>query len=396
MIALSNLVDLQNSYKNVRMVQEKTPIMILNRWDLEFEDKNLFVLNANEIIASRFADFLPGIPVLAQNVGLGVGEIMEVKVPFGSSYVYRHISSIEQNSWKIAAIYRGQNMILPRSNIMIQPNDILLLIGSPNVLQNVYNSIKRELGQFPAPFGDNLYCYINMMKMGVEEIKRLTDDALTLHARFNNKKLIIKIVNPTDLDCIEKLKSYANRYVEVIVEYRAGEFEQSVAKDIKRYNIGLMIVTNRMFSNKKTREVLAQTGVAIFKISDRGVAMVKVGGILAYEGTNKEKMSSIVYDVSKQLELHITIYDFDPDDHGINHELIDHYRNLSKLYSTPIDIQELKNNPILELSDNNEILYFINFNKNVVDSGLLSYFSTNFEKLHFKFEQSNQIFIPTE
>jgi hypothetical protein len=278
---------------------------------------------------------------------------------------------------------------------MIQPNDILLLIGSPNVLQNVYNSIKRELGQFPIPFGDNLYCYINMLKMAQDEIKRLTDDALLLHSKFNNKKLIIKIANPTDLECVQKLKKYNNRYVEVIIDYQNGSFEKSVSEDIKKYNIGLMLVTNRMFSSKKVRRVLYQTKISILKLSDQGISCVKTGGVLAYDGTNKEKLSSIVYDVSKQLGLDISIYDFDPENSGVNQDLIDHYRNLSKLYSTNINIKELSDNPILELSDNKEILYFVNFSKNVVGSGIFSHFSTNFEKLHFKFKHSNQLFIPT-
>ena len=39
---------------------------------------------------------LPNVPVLAQNIGLKQGEIMEIRIPFGSSYAYRYIGSIEQ------------------------------------------------------------------------------------------------------------------------------------------------------------------------------------------------------------------------------------------------------------------------------------------------------------
>ena len=123
----------------------------MSSWELDEEhkeifakDKHLDIVDIRDIAASRLMDYLPDLPVLADNIGLSEGEIMEVKVPIGSSYMYRHISSVAQKKWRIALIYRGSEIILPKPNIMIQPSDILLIVGDPNVLQNVYRSIKRE------------------------------------------------------------------------------------------------------------------------------------------------------------------------------------------------------------------------------------------------------------
>ena len=163
MIMMSNELDVKATYANIRKVDSKVRVVIMDRWDLKIEDKRLLMLNSREILASRFTDHLPNTPIVAQNIGLGIGEIMEVSVPVGSSYAYRHLASIEQSRWKIAAIYRSNTLILPRPALMLLPNDLLLLVGDPKVLQSVFKSIKRELGQFPSPFGSNIHCIIQCL-----------------------------------------------------------------------------------------------------------------------------------------------------------------------------------------------------------------------------------------
>lgn len=96
MIIMGNKIDTVASYENIRRIDNNISIIVYDKWDLDIDDQNLILLNANEILSNRLVDYLPNVPIIAQNVGLGLGEIMEVLVPFGSSYVYRHIGSIEQ------------------------------------------------------------------------------------------------------------------------------------------------------------------------------------------------------------------------------------------------------------------------------------------------------------
>jgi len=154
-IVVKKRFDALESYKNIRVLSKDIHIVLLDKWHIKSDDKNLTLLNSNEILSSRLFDFLPNVSVIAQNVGLGIGEIMEIDVPFGSPYVYRHISSIRQKSWQISAIYRANDLILPKPSTMIYPNDILLVIGDPNILPSVSISIKQEFGSFPSPYGKN-------------------------------------------------------------------------------------------------------------------------------------------------------------------------------------------------------------------------------------------------
>ena len=133
MIVVSKKIDAMGTYNNIRTVDKEVQVVLLDRWQLDMEDHRLEILGSRDVLSSRFVDFLPDMPVIAQNVGLGAGEIMEIRVPIGSSYVYRHLASIVQKKWRISGIYRANSLILPRPTLMIQPNDVLLVVGDPVV-----------------------------------------------------------------------------------------------------------------------------------------------------------------------------------------------------------------------------------------------------------------------
>jgi len=85
-IAMDNQIEVENTIKNIRVVKKQLRVIVLNQWNMVNEDPNVVLINANEILASRLLDYLPNVPVIAQNVGIGEGEIMEVLVPIGSSF----------------------------------------------------------------------------------------------------------------------------------------------------------------------------------------------------------------------------------------------------------------------------------------------------------------------
>ena len=225
MIILANKTDLESTYENIRKVDDDIQISIVDKWDIEFNDSNLTILDLHDSVSNLFSNYLPDFPLFAQNLGLGLGEIMEFKIPSGSPYVYRHIRNIDQKRWRIAAIFREHKLLLPTPKTMLLPNDALLVVGNPNVLKGVYKSAKREFGQFPIPFGENIYCYIDMNKMSEEEIETLCNDAMLLHSKLNSTKLIFKIVNSKFSKVLDKLKSYASS--NMLVEF---DFYQKMPK----------------------------------------------------------------------------------------------------------------------------------------------------------------------
>ncbi|MEJ2488731.1 MAG: hypothetical protein P8Y50_02845 [Sulfurovaceae bacterium] len=85
-IILDSAEDVKHTMKNIRTIDERIRIVLVNQW----EDKrlgrgynNVTILDVFDLISTHIYDFLPNIPVIAKNVGLGEGEIMEMRIPFG-------------------------------------------------------------------------------------------------------------------------------------------------------------------------------------------------------------------------------------------------------------------------------------------------------------------------
>ena len=396
-IVLGNKIDTLASYENVRKLDRNVSIVLFDRWDLDIEDPNLIKLDANEILAGRLFDYLPDVPVIAQNVGLGQGEIMEVLVPFGSSYVYRHVGTIEQRNWRIAAIYRNNKLLLPSPNLMIWPNDLLLLIGDPSVLKHVFKSIKREVGQFPLPYGQDSYLFIDMERMEPRTIRKVMLETIFLHQRINDRTLYIRVVNPNDFGVLEFLKNYESESIEVIVDYRYREAKSLIEEDFKKRNIGLFILHNGCFEDQEMRKFLYQLHIPVLSLSDKErFTAIKEVAMVVTPDRRLENISATLFDLAIQLRLGIRLYEnFDADDEVIKN-IEEHFKNLAQIFSKPMSITKSKTNVIKELMAKEDLLLVYPFSESILKATKTNIFCTDPLKLFYKLDKFHQIFLPEE
>ncbi|MDR0468088.1 MAG: potassium transporter TrkA [Campylobacteraceae bacterium] len=394
-IVTSKKVDLIGAYKNIRNFDKKVAICVIDRWDLNIRDKNTTSINSKEVLSSLILDELPNIPVFAHNIGLGLGEIMEVRVPAGSSYAYRHLGNIEQKKWRISCIFRHNTIVLPKPTLMIQPNDLLLTVGEPATLQNVYKSIKEEVGQFPLPFGSNIYLFIDMLRMDNERIENLLNDTLFLHEKLKSKKLYIRVINSNNSEMFKRIKSLENGNVEVDVNYYDISIEKNFDIDLKNFNVGMCVVDKLFF--EKNIHMLYRLKVPIFKTGVFGVQGVERSIVFGVSLRDAEEDSSVLFDLSNQLNLQTELYIFSPDyDEDEQHIIAEHFENTAKLYGRNIKIiQKSDKNPILELKNQSNFLQFVPFYGESLKSKIISFFSNNINNLHFVLNDKYQIFLPT-
>lgn len=394
-LVMDNQLEVENSIKNIRSVKEQLRIVVVDKWDLRYDDPAILLINSHEIVASRLIDYLPNVPVIAQNVGIGEGEIMEVLVPFGSSFVYRHIGVIEQKRWRIVAIYRNRELIMPNRRRMIQPNDLLVLVGEPAVLKSVYRAIKRELGQFPEPFGSNVYMYIDMDIINFNTIDDFVRRALYVRKKLEHK-LIIKIVNPSRIDEIQKIKELRCDDVIVDIEYYNSDLREKFFDDIKNYHVGLVIVSREIFENSSKREMIYESHVPTLKIADRSFSQVKDASIILGENRDFEKISSTIFDVSEQMGFNLELYNYMNEHQNSKEKVIEHYNNLSTIFSKSIKVLQEKDNPIKILQQKDNFLQVLPFTKKLTVKKIYSILSTDSEKLYHKLDDYHQIFIPVQ
>lgn len=394
-ITMDNQIDVEHTIKNIRSVKKQLRVIVLSTWNLVSEDPNVVIINANKILASRLLDYMPNVPVIAQNVGIGEGEIMEVSVPFGSSFVYRHLGVIEQKDWRIVAIYRNRKLIMPNRRRMIQPNDMLLLVGDPAVLKSVYRAIKRELGQFPEPFGSNLYLYLDMNIVNFSTIDDFIRRAIYVHKKLDHK-LIIKIVNPGDIAVIWKIKEYRSDNVEIEIEYESDNLKEKFFSDIKTYHVGLVIVSKEMFKDYTMRTTLYEAHVPVFKIADKSFSSVRDASIILGDNRDIEKISSTIFDISEQMNFNIELYNYMNEHQEAKEQVIEHYYNLSTIFSKSIKVIKENENPINTLRQKENFIQLLPFTKKLTNRKIYSLLSTDSERLYHKLDDFHQVFIPVQ
>lgn len=394
-IAMENQNDVEITIKNIRAIKKQLRVIVLNLWRMESEDNGVVLLNANEILSSRLLDYLPNVPVIAQNVGIGEGEIMEVLVPFGSSFIYRHVGVIEQKNWRIAGIYRNRKLIIPTRRTMIHPNDLLLLIGEPVVLKSVYRAIKRELGQFPEPFGSNILLFIDMNIVKAKNIKLLVRRALYIHTKFKHK-LIIKVVNPNNIELLEYIKDYRGLEIDIDIDYESVNLKENFFADVKNYHVGLVVVDRQMFKDYHVRNALYEAHVPILKLADKDFSTLKDAVLILSENRDFEKISSTIFDISEQLNFNIELYNYLVEHQEAKEQVIEHFYNLSAIFSKTIKVFKEEQNPLKRLKQKENFIQMLPFTSKLTTRRIQSLFSTDSEKLYFKLDEYHQIFIPVQ
>lgn len=396
MLMIENREDLNNSIINIKTISPRLRIValdLLNNDDCIYDD--IEWINARELISANMIDNLPNIPVLAKNIGLGSGEIMEVLVPFGSSFVYRHVGSIEQKNWQIAAIYRNRQLVLPSEKRMIQPNDSLVLVGEPSVLKSIYRVIKRELGQFPEPFGSKIYLYIDMDIDKTRDIMALLRRALFIKKKLR-KPLVIKVINPTDTEILRILKSASSDDIDIDITYMCKNKDEVILNDTRFYHIGLFLVSHKVFSRRDIRKKLYYANVPVLKLSNRSFSALKESVVVLNENGHTENISTTVFDVSAQFGFNIELVNYTGEDDRFKPQMIEQFENLSTIFSKMIRLESIDLNPIRALKDRDNFLQILPYTPKIYYPITKRIFSTDAEVLHQKLSSYHQLFVPMQ
>ena len=398
MMALNSKDEMMSVIKNIREYKKNLQITILDYWGINLNDQFISIYKGIEVLANGMVERLPNVPVLAQNIGLKQGEIMEIRVPFGSSYAYRSIASIEQKQWRIFGIYRNQKMLELRPTLVLKPNDIILVIGKPTVLMNIYSVIGKTQGQFPMPFGSKIYLYLDLYLEDEKSVIKAVDEAKFLNNKLKNSLLIIKITRPSTVKIMDLINDEVRHFPTIIVQidYSNKGFKEIIKEDVRKYNIGLLMLTLSMFKDRYQLLNLLELKIPIFKFGKESLRAVKNVGVLLNESGSYEQISPIVFDVASQLKLKTKIFDFDPIGEKDNQiRLLDHFESLAKIFNEKLEIIQGSENPIREFKKEKDILQILPLKTKMFRKrSFIKFFYTNSDLVSFDMNKFNQILIP--
>ena len=396
-IVMEDIEDAKYVLKNLALIITNVRIVLVNQWDddeIGKDQDNITIVHSDRLVAAHLYDQLPNVPLVAQNVGLGQGEIMEVHVPFGSSYAYRHIGSILQRKWKIAALYRDDKQILPSNATMIRPNDTLLILGKPIVLDGVYKTINKRMGLFPEPFGKDIYLILDF-RHDRDNALRYVKESLYLLNKLENKSLVIRILYPNDFDLLDEIKAFEAHNVMILVYYENEDTKTLLEYDIHEYDIGLIMNSIPTFEADNRKETLYDLKKLVYIFGTKHLYDIHRSIVVMSEDEKMESISSTIFDISETLGLGFTLANFDPDgDFESKKMIIEHYETLTHIFNIEMNLEEKIANPIRELSKMSYILQVAPFEKRLNTDSLKKLISSKMEDFILTTDKHPKLLVP--
>lgn len=351
-IIIENFDDIEHILQNINKIDNKIRIILANHWENDKTFKhanNITLININDLISSNLYDKLPNVPLVANNIGLREGEIMEIHVPFGSSYAYRHIGSILQQKWKIVALYRNDKMIMPNSATMIKPNDTILTVGKPSVLEGIYRIVNKRRGLFPEPFGKNIYLLLDLRYDKKNAINYIEQAIAASKMIDNNSKLFIHVIFPPNLRITEKIKEMATNEIQVDITFDLTGIDEIMEYNITRYDIGLIVCSNQTFYSKNRKTSLYNFKKIVYILGQTSIENIKNASIVMTEEEAMESISMIAFDFCQTFKLPLKLCDFDPNGDFEDRKMtVEHYETIANLFNIEFSVEKEIANPYKE------------------------------------------------
>jgi len=94
--------------------------------------------------------------VVPSGIGLGLGELVEIRLVRTSPVLGRPLKRLAPFRWRVAAVFRGEELIVPTGETTLAVDDRVLLVGDPRILRTVAEYLRLGTPQFPQPFGPNV------------------------------------------------------------------------------------------------------------------------------------------------------------------------------------------------------------------------------------------------
>ncbi|MEE6566124.1 potassium transporter TrkA, partial [Campylobacter coli] len=280
-----------------------------------------------------------------------------------------------------------------KPSFVLQPNDSILIVGDPAVLQSIFHNIRGKAGQFPLPFGSNIFTLIDMKKMSEDTQERLLDTTLQLVKKSNAKKFFIRVLNPKLGALYDKMKQLSDEQESIFFDFFNTDFA-NLNSFLENNDIGIILTDFKHFEQEK--KTFFELKIPILKIGEGKFENIQNAVILSTNETELENNANVITDLSKQLDFDITLYYYNPNLQNTT-DMEEYFGSLSKLYDKNIQIiSKNDENPILSLSYRADLLQFVSFEKELLEGEFSKSLSTNLNRHYSKMRQNYQLFIPVE
>ncbi|MDX9719205.1 MAG: TrkA C-terminal domain-containing protein [Myxococcota bacterium] len=125
--------------------------------ETNFRREGIISFNRSKIVAEYIEQTIQYKGAVAPLcIGLGKGELLELCISEMSPILGQPLRQLSLHQFRIAAIFRGNELIVPMGDTVLMPKDRVLFVGDPAVLASITEYLRIGTPRFPMPYGPTL------------------------------------------------------------------------------------------------------------------------------------------------------------------------------------------------------------------------------------------------
>ena len=156
------------------------------------------------------------------------------------------------------------------------------------------------------------------------------------------------------------------------------------------------MVAGGLFARQRVRRILYDCNVPVLSIGRRPFETLKEAVVVVTDNRDLEKVSTTIFDVAAQLRFNLELVSYQQEQSEEKEEVLEHFKNLSAIFSKSIKINTLEENPIRTLRKRENFLQCLPFSEKMVERPIMSLFSTDSERLYHRLKEYHQLYIPVQ
>lgn len=240
-----------------------------------FHELGVEALLASAALAREVNHFLEDPDLTVTPLGMGRGAVMELEAADLPHLVGRRADSVQGEKWRLVALFRRGQLVLPQPHTRIQAEDRLLLLGPPDTYGEVCTQLECGLPGFPLSWGHTLLVVLNPKDPAEHE--GLMNEALAWALNSQVQDTII-LCRESQCDLQAQINEWPAACQVRIEPVAAGLVER--ARELCRQNeVGLVVMGK---FEPTLLESLAKS--ALMNLAESlGTPLVLAGGTLPYQ-----------------------------------------------------------------------------------------------------------------
>jgi hypothetical protein len=203
-----------------------------------FHDLDVRTIDLNSLLARTMVHYLQNPRVGVTPLSGGNGELFEIDVGVTFMAVGRRVKDINTEKWRVVGIFRNRNLVFPQPDSLVQEKDRLLILGQPDLFQEMCTLLECGRPRFPQAYGQR----IALALPGQSAVRSRTFLEETLHMSHILGLESVSVLSGSRHGNIQEQPAEQPGLPKIEAQKCSGRIEEALPKTCTERTAGLAVI----------------------------------------------------------------------------------------------------------------------------------------------------------